>query len=237
MIYTPTVVGDLFSFEKYKNYNKKLLFHEKSKMKRLGFILLLVFYALLTKGVVHAAPNPNFFVFLCWGQSNMEGQGTIQSHDRNIDNRFVLMSSLMCDSRKQGERYTASSSFARCYTKLVPVDYFGRTLEKNLPGNIKIGVVTEIASGCDIQMFERDNYRSFISSAQSWMQSSINQYGGNLYSRLIEVAKKTQEDGVIKGTLLNQGETNTDQPNWQNRVKGGYDNTINELFFVAKNDN
>lgn len=202
-------------------------------MKRFRFFLLVAFYALLTCGVAIAAPDPNFYVFLCFGQSNMEGQGTIESQDRTVDSRFVMMSSLTCGSRKQGEWYTATPPLARCDTKLGPVDYFGRTLVKNLPENIKIGVITVAVAGCDIQLFEKDNYKSYVSSAQSWMQSSINQYGGNPYGRLIEAAKKAQEDGVIKGILLHQGETNTGQQNWPNRVKGVYDNIIKDLGLNA----
>ena len=101
-------------------------------MKRFRFFLLVAFYALLTGGVAIAAPDPNFYVFLCFGQSNMEGQGTIESQDRNVDSRFVMMSSLTCGSRKQGEWYTATPPLARCDTKLGPVDYFGRTLVKNI---------------------------------------------------------------------------------------------------------
>ena len=202
-------------------------------MKKFRLFLLVTFYMLLTVGALKAAPDPNFYVFLCFGQSNMEGQGTIESQDRNVDSRFMMMSSLTCGSRKQGEWYTATPPLARCDTKLGPVDYFGRTLVKELPENIKVGVITVAVAGCDIQLFEKDNYQSYVSSAQSWMQSSINQYGGNPYGRLIEVAKKAQEDGVIKGILLHQGETNSGQQNWPNRVKGVYDNILKDLGLNA----
>ena len=47
------------------------------KMKRFRFFLLVAFYALLTGGVAIAAPDPNFYVFLCFGQSNMEGHSWV----------------------------------------------------------------------------------------------------------------------------------------------------------------
>lgn len=202
-------------------------------MKKLRTILFLIGCVLFSAQNFYAAPDPNFYIFLCFGQSNMEGQGTIESQDLNVDSRFVMMSSLTCGSRTQGEWYTATPPLARCNTKLGPVDYFGRTLVEELPENIKIGVITVAVAGCDIQLFEKDNYMSYVSSAQSWMQSSINQYGGNPYGRLIEVAKKAQEDGVIKGILLHQGETNTGQQNWPTRVKGVYDNIIKDLGLNA----
>lgn len=215
-------------------FTKKTIISLKTqKMKRFRFFLLVALSALLSTGVVFAAPDPDFYIFLCFGQSNMEGQGTIESQDNTVDSRFVMMSSLTCGSRQQGEWYTATPPLARCNTKLGPVDYFGRTMVKNLPENIKIGVITVAVAGCDIQLFEKDNYQSYVSSAQSWMQSSINQYGGNPYGRLIEVAKKAQEDGVIKGVLLHQGETNTGQQNWPNRVKGVYENILTDLGLSA----
>ena len=158
-------------------------------MKKLRTVLFLIGCVLFSAQNFYAAPDPNFYIFLCFGQSNMEGQGTIESQDLNVDSRFVMMSSLTCGSRTQGEWYTATPPLARCNTKLGPVDYFGRTLVEELPENIKIGVITVAVAGCDIQLFEKDNYMSYVSSAQSWMQSSINQYGGNPYGRLIEVAK------------------------------------------------
>ncbi|MBQ9669226.1 MAG: hypothetical protein IJV45_10885, partial [Prevotella sp.] len=37
--------------------------------------------------------DPNFYVYLCIGQSNMEGQGTIEAQDRTgVSDRFLMMS-------------------------------------------------------------------------------------------------------------------------------------------------
>jgi hypothetical protein len=50
------------------------------------------------------------------------------------------------------------------------------------------------------------------------MKSIIDSYGGNPYARLVEVAKLAQKEGVIKGILFHQGETNTNNPEWKNKV-------------------
>ena len=49
------------------------------------------------------------------------------------------------------------------------------------------------------------------------MKNFASQYNGNPYARLIELAKIAKKQGVIKGILLHQGETNNGDANWPNR--------------------
>ena len=180
-----------------------------------------------------AAPDPNFHIYLAFGQSNMEGQGPIENQDRTVDKRFQMISTVSgCNGRQVGNWYDAIPPLANCDGKLGPVDYFGRTLVKNLPSNIKVGVAVVAVAGCDIQLFEKDNYRNY--RAESYMTGRINAYGGNPYGRLVEMGKKAQQSGVIKGILLHQGETNTGQQNWPNRVKGIYQNLLTDLGLNAQ---
>lgn len=51
---------------------------------------------------------------------------------------------------------------------------------------------------------------------------------------MLECAKMAQKDGVIKGMLLHQGETNNMQQTWPNRVKTIYDKLLNELGLKAQ---
>ena len=57
----------------------------------------------------------------------------------------------------------------------------------------------------------------------------VNEYDGNPYARLVEMAKLAQKDGVIKGILLHQGESNTGDAEWPGKVKGIYENLLNDL--------
>lgn len=182
----------------------------------------------------YAGPDPNFHIYLCFGQSNMEGQGPIESQDNNVDKRFQMMAAVNCSNRTKGNWYTATPPLCRCNTGLCPADYFGREMVKGMGDSIRVGVIVVAVAGCDIQLFEKDKYQSYVSSAASWMQSYINEYGGNPYGRLIEIAKLAQKDGVIKGILVHQGETNTGQSNWPSRVKGVYDNIIKDLSLNAE---
>lgn len=183
-----------------------------------------------------AAPDPNFHIYLAFGQSNMEGQGTIESQDKTVDEKFQVLWSGdngYCANRSKGNWYKATPPLASCDGKLGPTDYFGRTMLESAPEGVRIGVIVVAVAGCDIQLFEKDNYKSYASSAQSWMVSRINNYGGNPYGRLVEMGKKAQEVGVIKGILLHQGETNSGQNNWPSRVKGIYDNLVKDLGLAA----
>jgi hypothetical protein len=173
----------------------------------------------------------NFYIFLCFGQSNMEGQGKIEDQDKTVDSRFQVMEAVACSNlrRTMGSWYTAVPPLCRCNTGLSPVDYFGRTMVANLPSNIRVGVVTVSVAGCKIELFDKTNYQAYVSTAPSWMINIINEYGGNPYARLVQIAKLAQNDGVIKGILLHQGESNVGDNQWPSKVKGVYDSLLNDL--------
>ena len=57
----------------------------------------------------------------------------------------------------------------------------------------------------------------------------INAYNGNPYGHLVEMGKLAQKDGVIKGILLHQGESNTNDKDWPLKVKAIYENLIKDL--------
>lgn len=203
-------------------------------MKNAKFYFLATLAMLLGSVVsVCAEPDPNFHIYLCFGQSNMEGQGNIESQDKTVDSRFqVLCSYDNCGSRTKGKWYDATPPLSCCSgAHLGPVDYFGRTLVKKLPEHIKVGVSVVAIAGCDIQLFEKENYKNY--RAESYMQGTIQSYGGNPYGRLVEMGKEAQKVGVIKGILLHQGETNTGQNNWPSRVKAVYNDLIKDLGLNA----
>jgi len=179
-------------------------------------------------------PDPNFHIYLAFGQSNMEGQGKPEEQDKIPEKRFkVISTSENCMGREVGEWYDAIPPLANRFGFLGPCDYFGRTLVKNLPENIKVGVVVVAVAGADIQLFEEENYTTY--EQPDWMQDRSNSYGGNPFRRLVDMGKKAQEAGVIKGILLHQGETNEGQADWPNRVKAVYEKLLCELNLKAEN--
>jgi hypothetical protein len=191
--------------------------------------LLLLLFLLTTSGF---SQDPNFYIYLCFGQSNMEGAGTIETVDKTVDGRFKVMEAVDCSNlgRTKGKWYTAVPPLTRCWTGLSPVDYFGRTMITNLPADIKVGVINVSVGGCKIELFDKVNYTSYLSTVtEDWFKNIVAEYSGNPYARLVEMAKLAQKDGVIKGILLHQGESNTGDSQWPTKVKGVYNNLITDL--------
>jgi len=182
--------------------------------------------------------DTNFWVFLCFGQSNMEGFPGIQPQDRtNVDDRFEVLAAVDFPKmgRTNGDWYTAVPPLCRPVNGIGPADYFGRTMAAHLPKNIRVGVVVVAVAGCKIELFEEDHYQAYASNAPVWMKGIIKTYDGNPYAYLVAMAKKAQTDGVIKGILLHQGESNTGDRQWPNKVKGVYDSLLKDLNLKAEN--
>ncbi len=197
---------------------------------------LLIFAGLLLLSMNLIAQKSNFYIYLCFGQSNMEGQGPIDSIDKAVDSRFRIFQSLDCPNlaRTKGKWYTAVPPTCQCDSKLSPADYFGRTMVANLPDTIIIGIINVAIGGCDIRLFDKDIYQNYDSTYKaSWFTSKVANYGGNPYKHLIDLAKLAQKDGVIKGILLHQGETNTGQTQWLSYVKKIYDDMLTDLSLKA----
>lgn len=184
-----------------------------------------------------AEPDPNYHIYLCWGQSNMEGNAAVPtSETTGIDERFrMFYTADKCNTcgHTTGTEYHAVPPLARCFhgqsLGFGPVDYFGRTLVKELDPNIKVGVVVVGIGGASIDAFRKTKYQSYLSSAASWLQNYAKSYGSNPYGRLIDVAKEAQKVGVIKGILVHQGETNTGDANWPNNLNEVYQDILTDL--------
>ena len=180
----------------------------------------------------NAAVDENFYIFLCFGQSNMEGNARPEAQDLvSPGPRFLLMPAVDDPQRgrKMGEWCEAVPPLCRPNTGLTPADWFGRTLVASLPENIKIGVIHVAIGGIDIKGFLPDSIPSYIKRAPQWMKGMLEAYDNNPYKRLVTLAKKAQKDGVIKGILMHQGETNTGDPQWARMVKEVYDNLCGDL--------
>ena len=184
-----------------------------------------------------AEVDPNFHVYICFGQSNMEGNADWDNQiDGNVDERFQMLATCNFNSPKRtlGNWYVAKCPIVSPVGKLGPSDYFGRTMVANLP-NHKIGVIAVAMGGSPIEMFDKDKYLKKYQDNYNewWAQIARNYYGENPYGRIIEMAKKAQEVGVIKGILLHQGCSNCGDPNWPNMVKKIYEDMLKDLGLKA----
>jgi hypothetical protein len=201
--------------------------------------LFILFASILPLGATMARaekPDPKFYIFLCFGQSNSEGFPGIQEQDKtSVDPRFRVLAAVDFPEmdRKAGNWYDAVPPLCRPGTGLSPGDFFGRTLVAGLPKDVRVGVVNVSVAGCKIELFDKDNYQAYATTAPDWMVGMIKAYDGNPYQRLVELAKIAQKDGVIKGIVLHQGESNTGEKEWPGKVKGVYDNLIKDLNLDA----
>ena len=207
--------------------NSKILLLQLT-MKQKFLLMLVCFLASLTAN----AQDPNFYIFLCFGQSNMEGAARPEPQDlQGVSQRFLLMPAVDDPQRgrKMGEWCQALPPLCRPNTGLTPVDYFGRTLTENLPENIRVGVIHVAIGGIRIEGFMPDEIPNYIKTAPGWMIGMLKAYNDNPYERLVTLAKKAQKDGIIKGVLMHQGESNTGDPEWANKVQNVYDHLLGDL--------
>lgn len=180
-------------------------------------VLEKLFFSLLVTAAAHqvtAAPDPNFHIYLMFGQSNMEGAAPIENQDRVTNSRVKVMADLNCGNlgRTYGNWYVASPPLNRCYSGLGPGDYFGKTMADGMPSAVTIGLVPAAVSGTPIELYQKS------APIGRNNQNIPTQFNGG-YAWLLDMAKKAQQAGVIKGIIFHQGESDTSDPNWKYQVK------------------
>ncbi len=128
------------------------------KLSIQSFLLLI----LLT--IATAEPDPNFYIFLAFGQSNMEGQGEIEQEDIDgVTDRYKMMPAIDMPLRNRVAHnwYKAVPPLCRQWSHISPLDNFGRTLVENLPKEITVGVINVAVGGCSIDMFNEDKCEDY----------------------------------------------------------------------------
>lgn len=211
----------------------------------LKFVRRLAVIGLLLLGLQTArAQDENFHIFLCIGQSNMEGFPGIPEEDKTgVDNRFQLLAAVDFTpggryngpERKAGAWYTAIPPLCRPGTGLSPADYFGRTLVAALPANHRVGVINVAVAGAKIEVFDPNQYLAYLESTppNDFKRNIAKAYGGNPYQHLVSLAKEAQKVGVISGILLHQGESNNNDQEWPQKVKAIYESLLKDLNLKA----
>ena len=190
---------------------------------RTFFRVILLTIALFSITTAHAQ-DPNFWIFLCFGQSNMAGSAPAEAQDSIIVDDFLSLSATNgTDGRQIGKWRKALPPICRQGTHLSPVDYFGREILDKAPEGTRVGVVSVAVEGCPITFFDKDACAEPIAiEKRAWMNNILNEYDRNPYKRLVDMARIAQREGVVKGILLHQGETDAYNPEWQQRVNKIY---------------
>lgn len=189
--------------------------------------------------MLQAAPDPNFHIYIAYGQSNMAGAAKdFTDYDKAEHPRFKMFATTSCSNLGRptvGEIYPAIPPMFQCYEGLSVADWFGRHMADSLP-NVTIGIIPVAVGGTSIKLYQSNEYQSYLASAESWLVNWAKSYGddGNAMGRILEVAKKAQEVGVIKGIIFHQGETDGGLSDWESRVASTYNTIIKELGLNAE---
>ena len=187
-------------------------------------------------GLQAAPPDPNFHVYLAFGQSNMEGFPGIDAQDKEgVDPRFQMLAAVdFADlGRRKGEWYPAIPPLCRPATGLCPADYFGRTMVARLPERISVGVLNVSVAGCRIELFDTDAHQAYLTTVAAWMTNIAAQYDGNPYQHLVKMGRVAQQKGVIRAILLHQGESNANDKAWPTKVAKIYADLLKDLNLEA----
>lgn len=190
--------------------------NKQKYIKSLLFVAMLVLLALsmpFSSMIVRAegtdteeeGPDPNFHIYIAFGESNMEGMGKVEEQDLDCDDNYLVM----CTSdnyddngnkRELGKWYKATPPLANSVgAKLGVVDYFGREMLKEEQYNdpdVRIGIIVVAVRGASIKLFDKEISPAYKSQWLSWFETIVNEYGGNPYQRMIYCAKLAQKDGV-----------------------------------------
>ena len=186
-------------------------------------------------GAAHseAAPDPNFHIYIAYGQSNMGGTADAQNADKVENSRFKIFATQKCSGKGRntiGEVYPAVPSLFNCGNTISVADWFGRTMVDSMP-DVTVGIIPVAVGGASIKLFDQDQYASYLSTAESWLQNYAKEYAsdGNVTKTIIDIAKKAQQVGVIKGFIFHQGETDGGYPDWPKIVKKTRDDILKAL--------
>ncbi|MDR2601543.1 MAG: sialate O-acetylesterase [Spirochaetaceae bacterium] len=145
---------------------------------------------------------------------------------------FVVMAAANDDNlpygRKKGQWHPAVPPLNRAGNGISPADFFGRTIAEAVADKgIKVGVIVVAVDGVQINMFspDLDDFKNYITSRseQVWERQQGHAYVDASvefpipdsdfvtmdypYKRLVDLAKKAQQEGVIKGIIMHQGES------------------------------
>ena len=200
--------------------------------------LLLTLSALAACLTLNAqTPDPNFFIYLCFGQSNMEAGARPAEQDEGFnDPRFQFMAAVDMPryQRERGHWYTAVPPICRETNNMGPVDFFGRKMIEVLPEQYKVGVINVSVAGAKLELWDKDACEDYLAAeaadpSRGWLVDIAKLYGMSPYQRLMETAREAQKYGVIKGMLLHQGESNPNDAEWPGRVKKIHDDLCADL--------
>jgi len=172
-----------------------------------------------------------------------------QQYTGNVPSNFMVMpagnKAGNTNSREKGTWYPAVPPLNLQRGGLSPADFFGRTIAAAVADRgIKVGVIVIAVDGCAINLFSKNinEFKAYIRAQEDWMRRqaihfvdpSVDTSASNPtipttdfntvdypYKRLLDMAKLAQEEGVIKGIIMHQGESGKASYNASTGAVGG----------------
>jgi hypothetical protein len=165
-----------------------------------------------------------------WGASNSQDWVAAYNFDKPPAN-FKVMATANTTARNpygrtMGEWYDAKPPLVHNNSGLSPADFCGRTIAQAVADKgITVGVIVVAVNGCAINLFTKDKeaFKTYIRAQPDWMRNQAVAYvdssvGGTVpvtnfdtvdypYKRIVDLAQRAQQEGVIKGIIMHQGES------------------------------
>lgn len=219
---------------------REIMLASKNIVKSLSTVAFAAGCMLTLAQPSYAAPNPNFHIYIAYGQSNMSGNGDIVPAEDQAQNpkNFLMLASHTANANnragsttqsiKTGEWYPAIPPMFHPSERLSPADYFGRAMVDSLPG-VTVGIIPVAIGAVSIKAFDKDQYQAYFASAADYIQTWARDYDSNPYQRIVDLGKKAKEVGVIKGFIFHQGETDGAGTEWQENVYKTFKDFVNAL--------
>ena len=162
-------------------------------------------------------PDPDFLIFLLIGQSNMAGIPLPEAPDRLEHRRVKVLAYDHCAlrGRTYNRWHCASPPLHDDCLGVGPGDYFARTLVAALPERYSIGLVPCAVSGVDIDFFRKD----VVSSRRGEFRIPPDDSWSGAYDFVMSRAQLAAKAGIIRGILFHQGESDSGQTSWLDKVQ------------------
>lgn len=132
-----------------------------------------------------------FHLYLLVGQSNMAGRGQVEAQDKEAHPRVFAL-----DRGNKWIPATDPIHFDKPIAGVGPGLTFGKTMANHDP-SVRIGLIPCAAGGSPITVWKRGGY---------WEQTKSNPYDDAL-----DRTRTAMVDGILKGILWHQGESDSNQ--------------------------
>jgi|GEM_PF-6185692 len=176
---------------------------------------------------IQSEPSPDFKVFLCFGQSNMSGGAGCNPDQKSKEThpRIKVLPFDNCNNPQRTKDVWADASEPmHCgdnMNMMGPSYAFAQTLIDSLPATDTIGLIPCGIWGSSIEIFMKGKTNNSSSYFSGW--------GNNVRDKMIAKCKEAQKRGVFTGIILHQGESNSGQQDWPDKVKSIYEDIKAEL--------